>query len=143
MATAATSTSREANFLDARLRSITPALPVYRDLGATTARHIVYTWQGGSDTDVNGSQVAARGTWLCYVSQPVSAGSGRWYIEDLEDDADRMHDALVDASYSAAVNGRFVQVMRRDTPHELAVHDGATLTELQLGGFYVVFTYLT
>lgn len=140
MPTAATSVSREARYLGSLLRTLVPSLPIYRDTGRGTARHIVYRWSGGSTLhNHNGSAYATRGVWLCYVSQPVN--DERVYAEDLQADADGMHDVLLDAP-GQSVDGRFVAVEREDIPHYLPVYDGSDLVEMQLGGYYVVVTSL-
>ncbi len=151
MTIAATSVPREARFLGGRLRAITPALPVYRDTGQRTklvnnvsvpvGRQIVYRRQGGADIQTHHGTFAVRSVWLCYVSEPVSGAMV--YVEELQADADRMHEALVNPAAATTVDGRFVQVDRRDLEHHLPVYDGTTLVEMQLGGTYIVVTNLT
>jgi hypothetical protein len=141
VATAATSTTREARWLGGRLRGLTPPLPVYRDAGKGTARHIVYTRQGGTDITNLAGTILVRSAWLVYVSQPVPQGS-TVYVEDLEADADRMHEAIYKPSVPAAVNGRYIEECRRDVEHYLPVYEGTTLTELQLGAIYIIYTSL-
>lgn len=124
-----------------RLRSLAPPLPVNQQVGKGTERQIVYLWQGGSDIHVvDGVSYAVRSAWLAYVSQPVPSGS-TVYVEELQDDADRMHDAIM--SGEAVVDGRFVTALRRDVEHALPVYEGTTLVEHQLGGIYIVLTSLT
>lgn len=136
-----TSTPREARWLHSRLRSLAPPLPVYRDAGRGTARHIVYTRQGGTDiANLSGTYVV-RSAWLVYVSQPVASGA-TVYVEDLETDADRMNEAIYKPAPIAAVNGRYIEECRRDLEHYLPVYEGTTLVEVQLGGIYVVLTSL-
>lgn len=141
VAPAATSTPREASWLGSRLRSITPALPVYRDAGRGTTRHIVYTRQGGTDISNLAGTYMVRSVWLVYVSQPISSGQGA-SAEDLADDADRMHAAIYKPSVVGAVNGRFIEECRRDLEHYFPVYQDKTLVEVQLGGIYILLTSL-
>ncbi len=140
MPVAATSVSREARWLHSRLRSLNPALPVYRDAGRGTVRHIVYRRQGGTDiANLHGTYMV-RSAWLVYVSQPVTS-SATVYVEDLEADADRMHEAIYKPLITV-VGGRNIEECRRDMEHYMPVYDGTTLVEVQLGATYIVYTSL-
>lgn len=142
MAVAVSSTPREARWLGARLRALNPPLPVYRNVGQGSSRHIVYRRQGGTDAHVvSGTTIEVTSSWLVYVSQPVASGT-MVYVEDLQDDADRIHDAILDTAGAAALNGRYVAALKRDIEYELPVYSGNTLMELQLGGIYVLSTQL-
>ncbi len=141
MPTAFTSTPREARWLKSRLEAPIIGLPVKRYAGGGSARHIVYRRQGGTDLHVlGGNTYDVRSAWLIYISQPVTSESANY--EDLEFDADKMHQVLMDAQGVSVVGGRLVQVARRDMEHELLFYRDTTLVEVQLGGVYVLLTSL-
>ena len=132
---------RVARWLGARLRAMDPPLPVKRDWGGGTGRHIVYFRSGGVDRRTLVETAQVRSVWTIYVSQPVQPGQ-TFYIEDLEADADRMHEAvaLPIQTYGTA-SGRIIQSCYRDlehNPNPIRAGDGVTITELQLGGIYVI-----
>jgi hypothetical protein len=103
-------------------------------------RHIVYFRQGGTDiVNLHGTYLV-RSAWAVYVSQPVEDDE-MVYIEDLADDADRMHAAIYKPYEVEAVDGRYIEECRRDFEHSEPIHDeDGNLVELQLGGIYLVFT---
>lgn len=138
---ASTSVPREASWLRDRLKALSPPLPVFRDAGRGTGRCIVYSRQGGTDIQNLYDTFAVRSAWLVYVSQPV--GSSSLYVEDLQADADRIHEAIQKPQGVQSVSGRYVLDCRRDSEHYLPVYDGITLTEMQLGGIYVLRTSLS
>ncbi len=141
MPTAFTSTPREARWLKSRLEAPIIGLPVYRDAGRGSVRHIVYRRQGGTDISNLYGTYMVRSAWLVYVSQPVASGQ-TVYAEDLEFDADKMHAQIYKPAPPAAVSGRYIEECRRDLEHYLPVYDGSTLVEVQLGGVYVLLTSL-
>lgn len=144
MPVAFTSTPVEARWLSQRLRALNPPLPVFLDSGRGTARHIVYRRQGGTDVVNLAGTYLVRSAWVVYVSQPITSGTinATYYVQDLQADADRMHEAIYKPSEPEAITGRYIEECRRDEEHYLPVYDGNTLTEIQLGGLYVLYTSL-
>lgn len=154
MPVAFTDTPRVYRWLGNQLRAITPALPIFRDNSHRTitlpdstvqkvGRQIVYRRDGGADITNLAGTYMVRSAWVVYVSQPVGGGyPSDVYVEDLEADADRMNEAIYRPAQTL-VDGRYIQECRRDIEHYLPVYDGTTLTEIQLGGIYVILTSLT
>lgn len=132
-----TSTPRAEKFIRDRVTPAVSPLKVYRSYSGVTARHVRYVWSGAGDIAYIGGGVrVVRNAYLVYVAQAPTTTTTVW-AQDLQDDADKVDDALSNAP-PIVVNGRVIDGCRRDGEHYFELWQNNVLQEIQLGGMYLI-----